>query len=204
MEFSASDVEGRHFIIADGHTFGIRVKVHIAIDLEIAVIGVPWDVGTSNRAGAHHGPREVRNMSSFMRRVHHLSRIADLGDTPVDPIDMMATMKGIEDFFRMGTEAVIAEARRVAGDGPTYVTFDVDCLDPAYAPGTGTPEIGGLSTFDAQQMVRGLRGLNLIGADVVEVSPPFDPTGNTALVGAAMMFEIMCVMADAVAKRREG
>ena len=285
-------------------------------EVDIALIGVPWDAGTTNRAGARHGPREIRNMSSFMRRVHHVSRIApyelcrvaDLGDTPVDPIDMMGTMKAIEDtfhrvvdagavplsaggdhmitmpvlravgrdrpiglihfdahsdtndayfagskfthgtmfrrgveeglldpkrviqvgirgaiydagdmdfaersgmrviyiedFFRMGTEAVIAEIRRVAGDGPAYVTFDVDCLDPAYAPGTGTPEIGGLSSFDAQQMIRGLEGLDLIGADVVEVSPPFDPTGNTALIGAAFMFEILCVLADAVSRRR--
>ena len=93
---------------------------------------------------------------------------------------------------------------RVVGDGPTYVSFDVDGLDPVYAPGTGTPEIGGYSTFDAQKMIRGLRGLDLVGADVVEVAPPFDPSGNTALVGATIMFEILCVLADAVARRRDG
>ena len=99
-------------------------------------------------------------------------------------------------------EKAIAIARRTVGRGPTYVSFDVDGLDPVYAPGTGTPEIGGLTTLEAQQLIRGLRGLNLIGGDVVEVSPPFDPSGNTALVGATMMFEILCVLAEAVAGRR--
>src|SRR5690606_28966574 len=108
----------------------------------------------------------------------------------------------VDEYFRMGVEQVIAEARRVVGDGPTYVSFDVDFLDPVYAPGTGTPEIGGPSSYEAQQLLRGLRGLDLVGGDVVEVSPPFDPSGNTALVGMTMMFEILCVVADAVAARR--
>jgi guanidinopropionase len=108
----------------------------------------------------------------------------------------------IEEYFEMGTDAVIAEARRVCGDGPTYVSFDVDGLDPVYAPGTGTPEIGGYSTFEAQQMLRGLQGLNIVGGDVVEVAPPFDQSGNTALVGATMMFEILCILADALTARK--
>ena len=90
----------------------------------------------------------------------------------------------------------------MVGDGPTYVSFDIDSLDPAYAPGTGTPEVGGLTTLEAQLMIRGLRGLNLVGADVVEVSPPFDPSGITALAGASMMFELLCVLADSLAQRR--
>jgi guanidinopropionase len=110
----------------------------------------------------------------------------------------------IEEFYELGLDAVIAEARRVVGDGATYVSFDVDGLDPVYAPGTGTPEIGGYSTFEAQRMLRGLAGLNLVGGDVVEVAPPFDPSGNTAIVGATMMFEILCILADAVARRRDG
>jgi guanidinopropionase len=284
--------------------------------VDIALIGVPWDGGTTNRAGARHGPREIRNMSSFMRKVHHVSRIApyelariaDLGDAPVNPIDLKDSLGRIEGFFRkvhaagavplsaggdhlitlpilraiaaerpvglihfdahsdtndryfgdnlythgtpfrraveeelldpkrtvqigirgsiygagdmdfaersgmrviymeefcrLGEEKAIAEARRVAGDGPTYVSFDVDGLDPVFAPGTGTPEIGGLTTREAQHIVRGLQGLNLVGGDVVEVSPPFDPSGNTALVGATFMFEIMCILADAVARRK--
>jgi guanidinopropionase len=285
--------------------------------LDIGLIGVPWDGGTTNRAGARHGPREIRNMSSFMRKVHHVSRIApyklakvaDLGDAPVNPIDLMDSLARIEGFFAMihglgvapisaggdhlitlpifraiarerpvgmihvdahsdtndryfgdnrythgtpfrraveeglldpkrtiqigirgsiyseddmafaegsgmrvvymeefakaGVERVIAEARRVAGEGPCYISFDVDGLDPVYAPGTGTPEIGGLTTLEAQHLIRGMEGLNLIGGDVVEVSPPFDPSGNTALVGASMMFEILCVLAKAVAERRK-
>jgi len=285
--------------------------------LDIGLIGVPWDGGTTNRAGARHGPREIRNMSSFMRKVHHVSRIApyklakvaDLGDAPVNPIDLMDSLARIEGFFarihslgvapisaggdhlitlpifraigrqrpvgmihvdahsdtndryfgdnrythgtpfrraveeglldpkrtiqigirgsiyseddmafaegsgmrvvymeefaKAGVERVIAEARRVAGEGPCYISFDVDGLDPVYAPGTGTPEIGGLTTLEAQHLIRGLEGLNLIGGDVVEVSPPFDPSGNTALVGASMMFEILCVLAKAVAARRK-
>jgi guanidinopropionase len=90
----------------------------------------------------------------------------------------------------------------VVGEGPTYISFDVDGLDPVYAPGTGTPEIGGITTLEAQKLLRGLRGLNLIGGDVVEVAPPFDPSGNTALVGASMMFEILCLVADGLSMRR--
>jgi guanidinopropionase len=108
----------------------------------------------------------------------------------------------IDEFNTLGVQGTIAEARRVVGDGATYVSFDVDALDPVYAPGTGTPEIGGMTTLEAQHVVRGLRGLNLIGGDVVEVSPPFDPSGNTALVGATMLFEILCVLAESVRGRR--
>ncbi len=284
---------------------------------EIGLIGVPWDGGTTNRAGARHGPRQIRDVSTMMRNVHHVSRIrpfdlcrcADLGDVPVNPINLEDTLARIETFFTrvhaagvvpisaggdhlvtlpimraiakdrpvgmvhfdahtdtwdryfgdelythgtpfrraieeglldprrtvqigicgalyggsdndwgesqgirvitieefydLGVDAVIVEARRVVGDGPTYVSFDVDGLDPVYAPGTGTPEIGGYSTFEAQRMLRGLAGLDLVGGDVVEVAPPFDPSGNTAIVGATMMFEILCVLAAAVAARRK-
>jgi guanidinopropionase len=110
----------------------------------------------------------------------------------------------IEEFYEIGVAAVIAEARRVAGERPIYVSFDVDGLDPVYAPGTGTPEIGGFSTHEAQRMLRGLEGLDIVGGDVVEVSPPFDPTGMTALAGATMMYEILCVMADRIARRKAG
>ncbi|MHB9801010.1 agmatinase [Pseudomonas sp. MT3] len=284
--------------------------------VDIALLGVPWDGGTTNRAGARHGPREVRNQSSLMRKVHHVShiapydllRIGDIGDAPVNPIDLLDSLAQIEGFYRrihaagtiplsvggdhlvtlpifralaaerpigmvhfdahsdtndryfgdnpythgtpfrraieeglldpkrtvqigirgsiydaddeafareqgirvihmeefadLGVAATLAEVRRVVGQGPTYVTFDVDVLDPAFAPGTGTPEIGGMTTLEAQHMIRGLQGLNLIGADVVEVSPPFDQGGATALVGATMMFELLCVLADSVAARR--
>ncbi len=108
----------------------------------------------------------------------------------------------MDDYEEMGRAQVITEARRVVGEGPTYITFDIDGLDPIYAIGTGAPEPGGLSMRDAQVMLRGLRGLHLIGGDVCEVSPPLDPTGHTALNGANLMFEILCVVADAVAQRR--
>lgn len=284
--------------------------------LDIALVGVPFDGGTTNRPGARHGPREIRNMSSFMRRVHHVShvapyelcRVGDHGDCPINPIDLhdsLARIEGfytqlheagaapltaggdhlitlpilraiarerpvglihfdahsdtgdtyfggekythgtpfrraveeglidprrviqigirgsmyspdekdwansvgirimhIEEYFERGPAGAVAEARRIVGDGPAYVSFDVDGLDPVYAPGTGTPEVGGYSTAEAQQMLRGLAGLDLVGGDVVEVAPPFDPSGNTALVGATMMFEILCVLAPAVHRRK--
>ena len=285
-------------------------------EVDIALIGVPWDGGTTNRAGARHGPREIRNQSSFMRKIHHVSliapydlaRIADLGDCPVNPINLDDTLDRVERFYgkvhaagavplsaggdhlmtlpifraiakdrpvgmvhvdahsdtndryfgenlythgtpfrraveeglldpkrtvqigirgsiyrpddmafaeergmrviymeefcELGVAGTVAEARRVVGDGPTYISFDVDGLDPVFAPGTGTPEIGGLTTREAQHLLRGLQGLDLIGGDVVEVAPPFDPSGNTALVGATMMFEILCLLADSLAQRR--
>jgi guanidinopropionase len=108
----------------------------------------------------------------------------------------------IEEFTELGVEATIALARRVVGNGPAYVSFDVDSLDPAFAPGTGTPEVGGMTTLEARMLLRGLRGLDLVGGDVVEVSPPFDPMGNIALVGATMMYEILCLLAEVVAGRK--
>ena len=101
----------------------------------------------------------------------------------------------IEEFAELGVKNIIEEARKVVGDGPTYISFDVDGLDPVYAPGTGTPEIGGLTTLEAQLLLQGLGGLNLVGGDVVEVAPPFDNTGNTSLVGVTIMFEILCLLA---------
>jgi len=103
----------------------------------------------------------------------------------------------MEEVAERGLPSVIAEAHAIVGDGPTYFSFDVDALDPAYAPGTGTPEIGGFTTREALQLVRGFRRLNLIGADVVEVSPPLDPSGTTALVGATLAFELLCLLAEA-------
>jgi guanidinopropionase len=103
----------------------------------------------------------------------------------------------IDEFFERGVASVMAEARELVGSIPTYVSFDIDCIDPAFAPGTGTPEIGGFTTYQAQQLVRELVGLNLIGADLVEVSPPFDPSGGTAWVGVSIMFELLCVLATA-------
>ena len=86
------------------------------------------------------------------------------------------------------------EIRRDIGDHPTYVTYDIDSLDPAFAPGTGTPEIAGLTTPQALELIRALRGVNIVGCDLVEVSPPYDPSGNTALTGANLLFELLCVL----------
>ena len=281
-------------------------------EVDIALIGVPYDGAVEGRAGARHGPREIRNMSSMVRTIHHVTKInpfklctvADLGDvsftnvyciedvhkdienyytkvfdagalplsaggdhsislpilrvlgkeTPVGLIHIdahtdtndtemgskfshgtpfrRAVEEGIldahrtvqigirgaqdseeswnfsiesgmrvifmEEFSSLGVKGVIDQVLHVAGDGPTYISFDVDALDPAYAPGTGTPEIGGITTVEAQALLRGLSGLNFIGADVVEVSPPFDPSGNTALVAATVMFELLCLLAPQV------
>ena len=278
--------------------------------VEIALIGVPWDSGTTNRPGARHGPRQMRDLSTMIRSTHPVSRIkpfelcncADLGDVGVNPTDTMDTLqrveevyrsvcasgirpltaggdhlislpilravaadgpvgmihfdshtdlndtyfKGdkythgtpfrraieeglldpkrviqigirgtgygdledidwgrqqgvriiqIEEFFDRGIQDVMTEARRIVGDAPTYVSYDIDFVDPSFAPGTGTPEIGGPNTFEAQRVVRELHGLNIVGADLVEVSPPFDQTGGTAWVGVSLMFELLCVMA---------
>jgi guanidinopropionase len=278
--------------------------------LDIALYGIPWDGGTTNRAGARHGPREVRNQSSLIRRAHHVSgvepfsvaNVADLGDLSVNPLDIFDALKRIqkgvadiraagaiplgvggdhlttlpvlralategpvglvqfdahsdtndtyfgnnlythgtpfrraieeglidparmvqigirgsvydpgehdwakaqgvrviymEEVLSRGTESIMDEVRGIVGTKPTYVTFDIDCIDPSMAPGTGTPEVGGLSTREAQQMVRSLQGLTIIGADVVEVAPPFDVAGLTSLAGATILFELLCVVAS--------
>jgi guanidinopropionase len=103
----------------------------------------------------------------------------------------------MEEVVEKGIPYAITEARRVVGMEPTYFTFDIDSIDPAFAPGTGTPEIGGFTSREALQLVRGFRHLNLIGADMVEVSPPLDQSGNTALVGASIAFELLCLLAEA-------
>lgn len=108
----------------------------------------------------------------------------------------------MEEFVKRGAAAVMKDARAIVGNERTYVTFDVDSIDPSMAPGTGTPEIGGFTTREAQELVRLLDGVNIIGADVVEVAPPFDLGSMTALVGATMMFELLCVMAAMIDRSR--
>lgn len=94
----------------------------------------------------------------------------------------------------MGVDAVIAKAREVVGDGPVYVSFDVDGLDPSFAPGTGTPEVGGLTPREVQALLQGLAGIDIIGGDVVEIAPQYDATTNTAHVGTQILFEILALM----------
>jgi guanidinopropionase len=296
----------------------MRTPIADSLDgLDIALIGIPTDLGVTNRAGARHGPREIRNASSMMRSInistgiepYELCTVADVGDVPIDSlynledaIEQIAAyfanvhragviplsaggdhsvtypvLKGIaaerpvavihidahtdtwgefygskfhhgapfrlavedglidptkmiqigirggqntweglefsrssgmrvlmmDEFSEIGVEKVIAEARRVVGDSPTYLTFDVDGIDPAFTPGTGTPEVGGLTTVESLRLLRGLRGLDFVGGDIVEVAPPFDTSGGTALVGATLMFEMLCLFAEAIAKRSE-
>jgi agmatinase len=98
-----------------------------------------------------------------------------------------------EEVAEMGIKAVIARALEVVGSGPTYISFDVDSLDPAFAPGTGTPEVGGLLPREVLAMLRGFRGINLVGGDVVEVAPQYDATTNTAQIAAQVLFELLCL-----------
>ena len=99
-----------------------------------------------------------------------------------------------EDLWYKSLAPLMAEIRAKIGDAPTYLTYDIDSLDPAFAPGTGTVEVGGLSIWQALEIVRGCAGLNLVGCDLVEVSPPYDTTGNTALIGANLLYEMLCVL----------
>nr|WP_232244526.1 agmatinase [Pseudomonas putida] len=103
-----------------------------------------------------------------------------------------------EECWHKSLEPLMAEVREKVGGGPVYLSFDIDGIDPAWAPGTGTPEIGGLTTIQAMEIIRGCHGLDLIGCDLVEVSPPYDTTGNTSLLGANLLFEMLCVLPGVV------
>jgi agmatinase len=100
-----------------------------------------------------------------------------------------------EDVERNGIDSVVETAKKVVGDKPFYITIDVDGIDPAYTPGTGTPEVGGLTPLQVQMLLRELKGLNIIGGDVVEVAPQYDPTSNTAQVAAQLLFELFALLA---------
>ena len=102
----------------------------------------------------------------------------------------------MDEVTEIGVNAVAEKAREIVGDAPTYLSFDIDGLDPAFAPGTGTPEVGGLTSVEALTLLRNLNGVQLVGADVVEVSPPFDPTGITTLTGATMAYELLCLLSN--------
>jgi guanidinopropionase len=118
--------------------------------------------------------------------------------------DRCTRVVSIEEFQDKGWRSAADEGRRTVGEGPAYVSFDIDSLDPAYAPGTGTPEPGGLTTLEAQRLVRELGGLDLAGADLVEVSPLFDTGAITSMTAATILFELLCVHAQArVGRHRE-
>ena len=295
---------------------------HVALDhprigeVDIGLVGLPFDSAVSNRPGPRHGPRAMRDASTMIRAEHPIHRIrpfeaancADLGDVGPNPVDVMDTLdrftayfkdlkaRGIrplsaggdhlctlpvlrglagdgplglmhfdshtdlypvyfggkvlthgnpfrqaveeglldprrmvqigirgttydfvdidfaaangiriiriEEFHARGVKDVMAEAREIVGAAPAYLSYDIDFIDPSVAPGTGTPEWGGPNAYQALQVVRECLGLNIVGADVVEVSPPFDPTGNTAYLGATVMFEILCLMVRALENSR--
>ena len=278
-------------------------------DVDVGIIGVPWDSGTTNRPGPRHGPRQLRDASTMIRAEHGVSGVrpfeamncADLGDVGPNPADIQDSMQRItafykdviaagilpltaggdhlsslpilravaekapvgmihfdshtdlfhsyfdgtmythgtpfrraceeglldpkhviqigirgtqydsedrdfakaegirivpiEEFHARGPEDVMAEAREIAGTGATYLSYDIDFVDPTFAPGTGTPEVGGPNSYQALQVVRGLSGVNIVGADLVEVSPPFDASGGTAFLGVSIMFEMLCQIA---------
>ncbi len=108
----------------------------------------------------------------------------------------------MEEFDDKGWRYAAEEARRIVGNGPTYLTFDIDSLDPSQAPGTGTPEAGGITVLQALRLLRDLRGIDFVGGDLVEVSPPFDVGSLTAFNGASVLFEILCLLAEALELRR--
>ena len=276
--------------------------------LDVCFVGVPFDIGTSNRPGARFGPRQIRAESALIRPYNMATRaapfdslaVADIGDVAINTFNMQKSLKIIESAFnqildfncrpltlggdhtivlpilramqkkygaiglihvdahadvndtmfnekiahgtpfrraveeelldvgrvvQIGLRAtgyaagdfdwprskgfrivqveecwhksltpLMAEVREQMGSGPVYVSFDIDSLDPAFAPGTGTPEIGGLTVIQAIEILRGCRGLDIIGGDLVEVSPPYDSSGNTALVAANLLYELLCSM----------
>jgi guanidinobutyrase len=276
--------------------------------LDACFIGIPLDIGTSNRSGTRLGPRQIRDESRMLRPYNMATgaapfdslQVADIGDVAINTFDLKKSVKLIEKaydrilaqdcvpltlggdhtlvlpilrsmakkhgpvalvhvdahadindemfgekiahgtpfrraveegllardkVFQIGLRGtgyspedfnwprkqgftvvtaeqcwhksmtpLMAEVREKIGNHPCYLTYDIDSLDPAFAPGTGTVEIGGLTTWQALEIVRGCKGLNLVGGDLVEVSPPYDPSGNTALIGANLLYEMLCVL----------
>jgi guanidinopropionase len=152
--------------------------------------------GTPFRRAIEDGVLDPRRMVQIGIRGHMYS-----ADEREWALDQGIRIIDMEEVAEKGIPYAIAEARRVVGMESTYFTFDIDSIDPAFAPGTGTPEIGGFTSREALQLVRGFRHLNLVGADMVEVSPPLDQSGGTALVGASIAFELLCLLAEARVER---
>ena len=286
----------------------MRLPVYSSAEgLDACFVGVPFDLGTSNRTGTRFGPRQIRTESVMLRPYNVATRkgpfdslrIADIGDIAVNPYNLHDSIARIERAyddilaanckpvtlggdhtialpilramakkhgpvglvhvdahadindtmfgekiahgtpFRRAVEEGLIDPKRTVqiglrgtgyaadefdwgrnqgftvveahecwhkslaplmleikaklGAGPVYISFDIDSLDPAFTPGTGTPEIGGLTVSQGLEIIRGLDGLQIVGGDVVEVSPPYDPQGTTALVAANLAFEILCV-----------
>ncbi|HDH1461361.1 TPA: agmatinase [Klebsiella michiganensis] len=276
--------------------------------LDAAFVGIPLDIGTSQRSGTRYGPRYIRTESVMIRPYNMATgaapfdslSVADIGDVPINTYNLLKSVQIIEDYYtglnsfplipltlggdhtitlpilraltkkhgpvglihvdahtdtndemfgekiahgttfrraveeglldlkrvvQIGQRAqgyaagdfqwgvdrglrlvqaeqcwhksltpLMAEVRQQMGAGPVYLSFDIDSLDPIWAPGTGTPEVGGLTSIQALEIVRGCRGLNLIGCDLVEVSPPYDVSGNTSQLAANLLYEMLCVL----------
>lgn len=281
--------------------------------LDACFVGIPMDIGTSNRPGTRLGPRQIRDESRMLRPFNMATdaapfaqmQVADIGDVPINTFDLKKSVDIITDFYDelLGHDAIpltlggdhtltwpilrsmrnkhgpvalvhvdahadinddmfgekvahgcpfrrawedeclnnekvfqiglrgtgyspedfdwarqqgwtvipaeecwykslaplMEEIRAKIGDTPAYLTYDIDSLDPAYAPGTGTVEVGGLTSIQGLEIIRGMSGLNLVGCDLVEVSPPYDTTGNTALTGANFLYEMLCVLPKCLA-----
>lgn len=277
-------------------------------DLDVCFVGVPLDIGTSNRSGARFGPRQIRSESALLRPYNMATRaapfdslqVADIGDVAINTFNLQDSVKLIESAYRRiladhcipltlggdhtivlpilramhashgpvglvhvdahadindamfgekithgtpfrraveegllicdkviqiglrGTgyaaddfdwpreqgfrvvtaeecwykslDPLMAEVREMMGEAPVYISFDIDGLDPAFAAGTGTPEIGGLTIHQGLEIVRGCRSMNIVGCDLVEVSPPYDLSGNTSLTAANLLYEMLCVL----------
>ena len=151
------------------------------------------------------------NHATFMRRAHEEglidpARVVQLGlrgsrFVPEDiqyGIDAGFTVMTMDDYDDLGRAATIAKIRDVVGNGPLYITIDIDGLDPSYCPGTPVPEIGGIIPRDVQKILQGLMGCDVVGADICEVAPCYDPTGITSVTAANLMFELTCLIAHSL------
>jgi guanidinopropionase len=150
----------------------------------------------------HHGAPFRRAVEEGLLDPERVIQIGIRGTTNDPDMWGFSTRSGMrvlpmDEFADRGWRFAAEEARRVAGSGPTYLSFDIDSLDPSQAPGTGTPEAGGITALEALRLLRALRGIDFVGGDLVEVSPPFDVGGLTAFNGASMLFEILCLLVEA-------
>lgn len=165
------------------------VHVDAHADVNEHMFGEPVSHGTTFRRAIEEGLIEPRRMIQIGLRGTGYA---------ADDFDWVRKLGGrvvqAEECWHRSLTPLMEEVRAMMGDGPVYLTFDIDGLDPAHAPGTGTPEIGGLTTVQGIEIIRGCRGLNLVGCDLVEVSPPYDTTGNTAITGANLLYEMLCVL----------
>jgi guanidinobutyrase len=302
-------ISGNDLARFSGPNTFMRLPQATSLDgLDVAVLGVPMDIGTSWRSGTRFGPKQIRAESAMIRPYNMASgaapfdslQVADIGDLAINTFSLADSLRIVQEsldailaagvipvsmggdhsitlpilravaakhgpvalvhvdahadvndemfgerethgtvFRRAFEEGLIiadktyqigirgsgyaatdfteaqswgfqhfpaqdlwhrsltglgAEIRRDIGQRPVYITYDIDSLDPAYAPGTGTPEIGGLTSAQALELIREFKGMNIIGCDLVEVSPPYDPSGNTALTAANLLFELLCVL----------